>query len=452
MVMATVNRFIRLFDGAFADLSIQVTPAQVEQLAICVHQSMDSKARAYHTAGHVFGLCEGMNPRQVLAALFHDVVYVQLDGGLPLQAIHLLKGVTRNDGDIMILAQIDPADAATLLCARVFGFEPGQALQLYGGLNEFLSAVLAARLLQVYLKPVDLLAVVACIEATIPFIAPNAQGENRTQALAKRVSTEAKRLSITGDSAATVNAILHDAVALSNRDVGGFAQSDIGRFLSSTWLLIQESNAPLLAIGIYSLTDYRSAFVRMNEFLSSVNPDHIFLAHDGVPNAAQSESMRAAAHRNIRFACDFLDAKIVSIAAIEALALCTGGNCPISMFLGDIRNTYGKPDRIEDFLVPPPAVTNPLNHELLHVFEKGRPLESSNDLTASPLTTFIYRSMGHQGTVEALQAAQTMFADNATALAFLRSLPRDMVIAIAGACSEIALSRRDALKALEARL
>jgi hypothetical protein len=452
MVMATVNRFIRLFDSAFAELSIPVSAAQVERLAICVHQSMDSKARAYHTAGHVFGLCEGMNPRQVLAALFHDVVYVQLDGGLPMQAIDLLKGVTRNEGDAMILAEIAPSDSATQLCARVFGFQLGHTLQLYGGLNEFLSAVLAARLLQPFLKPVDLLAVVACIEATIPFIAPDATGTNRTEALANRVIAEAVVLSIPGDTQAVANEIIRDAVALSNRDVGGFAQSDIGRFLSSTWLLIQESNAPLLALGIYSLTDYRSAFVRMNEFLNSVNPAHIFLAYDGTPDADHCESMRAAAHRNIRFACDFLDAKIVSIALIEALALCTGGNCPISMFLGDISHKYGKPDRIENFLVQPPSVSSSLNHELLHVFEKGRPLESSNDLTASPLTTFTYRSMGHDGTVAALKVAQTMFADTANALAFLRALPRDMVIDIARACSEIALSRKDALKALEAKL
>ena len=81
MAIATINRLITLFDGAFKALAAPVCLAESERLAMVVQFAMDSRVRAYHTSAHIIGLVEGLNPRQVLAALFHDLVYYQLDGG-----------------------------------------------------------------------------------------------------------------------------------------------------------------------------------------------------------------------------------------------------------------------------------------------------------------------------------------------------------------------------------
>jgi hypothetical protein len=70
---------------------------------------------------------------------------------------------------------------------------------------------------------------------------------------------------------------------------------------------------------------------------------------------------------------------------------------------------------------------------------------SSNDLTASPITEFVSRCIGRKGTAHALAQARKMFEGTMTALASLESLERTMVRAIAGACSHISLSRREAL-------
>ena len=65
--------------------------------------------------------------------------------------------------------------------------------------------------------------------------------------------------------------------------------------------------------------------------------------------------------KNIAFSCHYLSAKIAAIAIIEALALETGGNCPVSMLLGDINCDQGKPDRAENFL---PQIKNHPNLNL----------------------------------------------------------------------------------------
>lgn len=454
MAIATINRLISLFDGAFTALGSHANMADSERLAVLVHRSMSAKTRAYHNAGHVFYMCEGMNPIQVLAGLFHDVVYFQLDGGFPDSTqVWLADIVDQGHGALTLRAEL-PQDPALAVCLALFDFQAGQELPLYGGMNEFLSAVLAARLLTPYLQPTQVIEIVGCIEATIPFRGTRSDGLSAIDALAQRVARVYLPLLQHLDPAAAlevVNRAVGDAVVLANRDVGGFAKVDPGVFLSSTWLLIDESNAPLASPGVYSLQQYRGALVRMAGFLGSVDSKTIFQNHRDTPAPEELDVLMRAAQRNIAFACDFLDAKIAAIAIIEALALCTGPDVPISMFLGDIRSAYGRPERVEDFLPEAPAAGEH-NPALLSVFEKGRSLESTNDLTSSPLTAFMYRYLGHEGVKAALRQAYQMFAGTASPKAFLMSLPVDMVCAISGACSQIAVSRKGALNQLDAEL
>ncbi len=454
MALSTVNRIITLFDDALTALSASISMAETEQLGVLVHQAMESRTRAYHTAAHVFGMCEGMNPRQVLAALFHDVVYYQLDGGFPQKCRHLVDGLTRSEGDTMVLQGFADDDSAVALCVALFGFAPGQVLPLYRGMNEFLSAVVAARLLQPHLNPDDVLAVVAFIESTIAFRQQDENGDTALERLATRVERHYRVLH--PDSTAQhvqtwVTELVGDAVKLANRDVSSFAVADPGLFLSSTWLLIEESNAPLKVAGMYTLQEYRHGLTRMDGFLRGLDPDNVFQQVRGLPTDAEMSHLRTVARRNIGFASDFLGAKITSIALIEAMALCTGTDGPISMFLGDIGSPAGRPDRVDDFL-PEASQTAALNPDLLRVFEKGRTLESSNDLTTSPITAFVYRYIGHAGMQQALAHAREMFSGAITPLEFLRALNRDMVCDILRASAGIAPSRRARLKLLEQTL
>jgi hypothetical protein len=454
---STINRLITIFQSAFHSLGAQVNITETERLAMLVHHTMESKTRAYHTTGHVFTMCQDMNPRQVLAALFHDLVYYQLDGGYPIHTHDILHDVTHLVDGALVLRSVAANDVPLLLCAALFDFTPGQALPLYGGMNEFLSAVVATRLLQPHVKFSDLIAIVACIEATIPFRQADAQDLQASDRLARRVEEQYRGLC--GDKISQspeavqiyVHRVVADAVQLANRDVSSFAVADPGLFLSSTWLLMEESNAPLALPGLYTLYEYRCGLTRMENFLRQLKPDSVFQHYRGQPSAQDMADLCAAAHCNVMFACDFLGAKITSISIIEALARCTGTDGPISMFLGDIRNPYERPDRVEDFLPHLPEPQN-LNTNLLRVFERGRTLESSNDLTESPLTAFMYRCLGDDGTRQALGYARQMFEAKLSPFAFLQSLDGNMVRAIIRACSHIAVSRRDALLALEQSL
>lgn len=453
MAIATINRIVILFDEAFQALSVPVPMPEVERLAILVQSAMSGKKRAFHTTRHVLHLSEGMKPAQVLAALFHDVVYCQLDGGLSAQTATLLDGVTHSENDALILREIEPGDKALALCADIFGFAPGQILPPQKGMNEFLSAALAARVLQRYMSERQLMSVVACIEMTIPFRAPDENGKTAAQALAQRIraccSRHAAEPSLSEQQTANfVTTVVTDAVLFANRDLSGFTAANPGRCLSNTLLLIEESMPHFAALTFCSIQEYRGALMRMDSFLKNLNPDHVCQRYGDQPDAITLGDMVTAVKKNIAFSRDYLAAILTSMAIVEALALSSGTDCPIGIFLGDRAPSDGEPDQIEA-LLPPAPTGQPVNAELVTLFENEHILESINDLTASPLTEFVYRSLGHHGTQQALAQAQLMFDGQATPRAFLQTLDRDMVRATVRACAEIAVSRKTALLALE---
>ena len=446
MTTSTINRFIRLFRAAFDELVVPVAMADVEVLATLVHHSMDEGRRRYHRSGHVFDLCRGMGPRQVLAALFHDTVYFQLDGGLPRRAAPLLEPLLDIDAASVSLRASALDDAAVAMVAKLFGVVPGRKLALAAGMNEFLSALVAVKALEAHLPPRDLLAIAAAIEATIPFRSPVERDSDLFDSLPARL-VEAGLSRDVALTSSQVDEVMREAVALANRDVGSFGEADPGRFLATTWLLIEESNAPLAAVGMYSVQDYRRALVRMEGFLCGLAPENVFHRYSGTPADAEFEVLQSAARRNIGFACEYLGVKILGIGIVEAIALATGADCPVSMLLGDIRSPEGEPEQVDDFL-PESSPAMSVDLELLRVLEEGRAWESQADLNTSPLSAFVYMGLGAERSRIALEGARHLFEGSLSPREFLASLDPTVVMPVIAACARIADSRREALLAL----
>lgn len=444
MRTSTINRLITTLADAFAALGKDVPLAEAERLAIQIHRAMDSPRRAYHTSRHVLDVCAGGSPLAVLAALYHDVVYIQLDGGFPAEMQDFLGAYIRQAGEHFELHLPATADLPTRLCALVFGHADGAALRPLAGLNEFASALVAARCLARWLSPPELLGVIACIEATIPFRGPDAAGRTVGAALRERLADAAERCGIEL-APGQLETQVADALAMADRDVAGFAEADPAVFLANTWLLIEESNAALVAVGVYTVQDYRRALARMEGFLSILDPGSLF--HGPAPAGAAGDPRLQAARHNIEFARRYLAGKLVAVAIVEALALETGGDCPVSMLLGDIAQGPAAPLRIEDLL---PAIDDhpDVDAALLAVFDQGRRAPSLRDLTHSPLTAYVYRHLGEHAMLATFARARAMFAGTLAPHAFLDALPAALRAAIIAGCADIACSRRAQLLAL----
>lgn len=445
----TIHRFIRLLQCSFSQLGVRVEPLETERLAVMIHGAMSVGTRSFHTPEHVFPLADPGNPHITLAALFHDIVYFSVDQAFTPEVGEAVRdGVEERDGTLW-LRPSRPADAAMRLCLGVFGLEAGRKLEASGGMNEFLSALVMNRRLAGAVPAADLLIATGCIEATIPFRRPDASGRTSADALFDRLAATARSFELALPAERLEKAVQW-AVTFANNDVANFGEREVSRFLDNTWKLLPESNPSLRIQGVYSIRSYRTALQKMEGFLRFLDPDAVFARFRGVPAEEEFRGLRERAARNLATARDYLGIKLLTAAVLEALAQISGGDAPVSLFMGGIE-AGPKGDRIEDHLPPcRPARGIPLDAALHDLLARGRASGSAFDLQNAPLSRFLYVHLGTERMRLCLDGARAMFGGTAAPRAFLEALPAGMVAAVARACARMAFTRTSTLEAYAA--
>jgi hypothetical protein len=420
-----------MFRRSMLALGKEPSEADLERWAVLIHSSMSGRGRSYHTVEHVFQVDGGTDAIGSLAILFHDTVYCEVDGGLP-------RGLEGHLGDALIVdgAQVelngfDPTrDPMRALVARIFGFTPGQAVTFQTGLNELASAILAVRALRSHLSPAELAQVVTCIEATIPF-----RDQEAEETLASRLERADQEHSL-GLGASGVEAAVRRAVEVANRDVGNFAYEDAGAFLSHTWEILPETN-PTLRAPAYTLGEYRLAMTRMEGFLRVLDETRVFRVFRDTPPPAECESLAKRTRINLDRGIRYLREKLLAARVLEVLANLTGGDAPVSLFMGDLP-AESDSLRLEHLLPPADApVASDVDVEVLRLLTEGRKKESGFDLRHSPLAAFLYARIGDEETDRALLAED--------GLPLLGAIPLDALTSIVNACQTIAPTRAKGL-------
>ncbi|MDF1513266.1 MAG: hypothetical protein P1S60_05610 [Anaerolineae bacterium] len=445
----TIQQTIELLKTSLTGLHVDINPVILEDLAVLIHEAMTVNARSFHTIEHVFTLSDGSNPIQALAALFHDIVYFEVDQGFTTRIYYVLSThITQSNGDIVLKKTFDTDDTAYRVTLDMFGFKPGQKLSRVKGLNEFLSALLMIKLLEFIVPLVYLVKILACIEATIPFRGINKFGQTPAEVIERRLSHINQTYNL-GLLATEIEAATMNAVIFSNRDVMNFAESDTGRFLDNTWKLLPELNPNLRLQGYYSIKSYRKGLEKMESFMLQLNPGSIFNRYAGEPSPTDYERMLEFANRNIATARQYLGIELLSATILEALAEITGGDVPVALFIGGIDGEL--PDgqkKWEDFLPDVPATSNiRQNSTIFDLLAFGRTSSSSFDLQHSPLSLFLFKSLELENTNTLLTVARKYYSGQMEAHTFLNAVPASIMHAISSACAEMAITRQAELLA-----
>jgi hypothetical protein len=446
MLVGTIQKLIALFNEAFQELDVDVPLDKLERLAVRVHSAMTVQTRIFHTLEHVFNFVDPANPIRTLAALYHDIVYYQVDMGFSPEVYTIISPyIRRKDNNFYVADKIAPGDRVIWLTLDAFDLRPGQLLSSVDALNEFLSAVVMNKELEGIIVEKDLLRMTLCIEATIPFRGRNENGESHFEVLERRLHHIAEKYDI--DLTTTeIETAVKMAVIFSNKDIENFSERDPARFLDNTWRLLPETNVALRAHSVYSIKAYRHALSRMEGFLNDLNPDDVFNRYRGAPPEEEYDHMVQCARRNIVTAREYLRIKLLASATLEALAEVTGGDAPMSLFMGDVPKEATSLKRIENYLPevkPGPWVDR--SSIIYRLLESGRASESGFDTKNSPLALFIYKSLEPDKLSHALDLAKGMFADTVTPEAFLAGVEPFIIVAISRASAQMVFTRREVL-------
>jgi hypothetical protein len=425
----------------------------IEDLAILVHGVMSRRTRQFHTLEHVFGFIDGSDYITALGAVFHDLIYYQVDNGLPAELSGLLEGYVTIDAEGIHVREDFPAEdkAFQALCS-LFCVQPGCILKANEGLNEFLSALAMLKLVSPYLDYEQLVAVLVCIEASIPFRGTNEDGYSIGETLEQRLADLREAGLLSTDDAGIQNMVSR-AVVFANADVRDFSLSDPGHFLSNTWKLLPESNAALRHTNMYTIRDYRKALVGMRGFLASLRPDVIYHTYRGAPDAKTMAGLYDLAGKNLRCAMDYFEAKILATGLLDAIASLSGGDVPVALFMGELPPEDMEGESFIDFL-PGVPVPDWLDKEdtVYRLLKDGRLDESSFDLRNSPLAMHLYLRLGPELWKSCCQSAIRYTSGTIDAESFLSALPKDVLSDLLGASANMVPTRHDILEGIAEEL
>ncbi len=437
-----IQTLILLFQTAFEQLQLQVPPLEIESLAVLIHRGMTARGRRFHTPEHILTLVDPETPELTLAALFHDLVYYQVDWGLAPQIRQLLEPyIEEKSRRLWIKSRSEiPSERFLDLLLELFGFTYAQELHPNQGMNEFLSALVMGLRLKAYIPCEILLTMATSIEATIPF-----RPQEHFEVMAQRLLAITRRyqLQLSPDD---VHRIVTLGVIFANRDVSNFAVPDPRHFLENTWNLLPEEHQALRLGGIYTIREYRKALQATAEFFRKLDVTRVFHHYRGVPSLEEWEEMTSMAQANVQIAQSYLEIKLLTICILEALAEETGGDMPLALVMGDLDDTGSSLIQFIEF--PDLQIQNLASHEqrlmLLKLLGNGLQTAQGFDLQKSPLALFIYRTLGPETTHTLAQEAWLYMLGQLTPSDFLARIPEFVLVPVARACAIMIPTRRTA--------
>jgi hypothetical protein len=447
------ERCLKSLDWAIAQLDGNADPEQLAITAELIIQTMSGPWRYFHTSEHIFEVGGSSDAIEILAALFHDLVYVQVDQGVSVNISRRIAPFVKEiDGELVILShsQLVP-DRVFDMVAQIFNFAPEQTLQPTAGQNEFLSAVIGAKCLE-HALPLSVIAeVTACIEATIPFRS-KLNGKTAGECLCDRLSITNEQFGF-GWSEENLHGIVQRAVRLANRDVENFAYPSSADFLDNTWNLMPETNHDLISANSYTVSGYRLSLQKMEGFMYFLKPEVVFQRYLNEPDLSTYQSAINRTQKNLEVARLYLGSKLLSIAIIEALSQRLGQDIPLATMMGELPGRGLPIARLENFLPSvshPVSTTTTLEQEVLNLLEMGRSKSSSYDVKNSPVATYIIKSLGFAESQRLLMQAKEYFKQNLSREEFLSLCDRTVLNSIVQAVLKVFESRIAAINQLNA--
>ncbi len=388
-----VNAYALQIENIFARLNRPFLSADAENLAFFLLRAMGSEARDYHRPEHALEVAKHLSPVGQLAALFHDLVYVQVD---PTWTLALEQDLHPFIPDVNFGVDIREKyeglqDPWLKVVVQLFGFEECALLTPSQGLNEFLSAIVFYRKLKNFLVPEELLRGLACIEATIPFRKADANGRGPAQQLVERIERILKgKGHLLFPTPVQSSRIVKECTLMVENDLSSFGVESVGEFLSNTWNVMIE-NYPALRNEFFTLSEYRSALYGNIRFLSTLDARTLYWTDLTSVDLNHEKLIRRTA-LNLTLGEEYLKAIAITVALLEAFALQTGGEGAFQLFWGPFKRSREHALVNMDKLLQ--GTTDPhLSGERMNVYgilKLGRKNRSRFDAKTSALSAWLY--------------------------------------------------------------
>ena len=450
-----MNAYASQIEDAFQKLNRPISHTDSEGLSYFLLKTMGSEARDYHRPEHPLDVSKNLLPVGQLAALFHDIVYVQVDPTWEKTLAEILYPfVPSRTFSLDVRGELNHVtDPWLKVIVALFGFENESALIPMRGLNEFLSAIVFYKKMRNHLKPEELIRGLSCIEATIPFRKADSDGRTPADRLKARIENiqsgpEGRFFSGPVD----FDLIVTECKLLIENDLVSFGAETMSWFLSNSWNVMIENN-PSLRNHFFSLSDYRKAIFGNIGFFTSLDAKNLYWTDS--KNIDQSHrDLISRTENNLRMATEYMKAIAVSVTVVEAIAMLTGGECAYELFFGTTRKSREhKPvnmDSLIHFSQEPQF--SPDRMAIYNTLKHGRDMRSRFDHKTSTLSAFFYGQFSEKDFNFLFESVTHFHQGKIDAGQYLASFNPKLIVEVISLLENTALTRKDALASLKENL
>lgn len=445
-----VNIFAQTMQESFKALNCNVSRSEVEELSIFLVRTMGADLRDYHRPEHSLEVARVKSPVARLAALFHDLIYVQVDPTWRSLSQVIHPFVPDDLSTLNVQASLKRSNEPWLkaIC-MILGVEKETSLTPSKGLNEFLSAVVMYRKLAFHLEPLQLFRAIACVAATVPFLGVDTEGKNPAQRLVVRMKDAAKVLEFNELSDTFYDESVAECCQIVQTDLASFGSIEFSNYISNTWNVMYESYPPLRNT-YYLISEYRKAVFGNISFLETLDSSRLFWnAYAKTGNIDSSLDERS--NYNLRVGQIYLKTVGIMLSVLEAIALLTGGDAPYEMFMGAMKkDREHSPVTIGQFLTLLDEFPGDADSRLIYsVLKEGRQSRARFDRRESALGAYLFVELkGSAGVLEAFKKASMLHSGGITPEVFLECIPKPALRSILKALSKTVLTRSDELLSL----
>ncbi len=449
--ISLINSYANQLSSALVELDSPAAEHEIEAIAIFLVRAMGSESRSYHRPEHSLDVSREQPPIARISALFHDLVYVQVDPNWKIFLGDVLFPMIPNDSYSLNVREALTKTSNTWfkICAVIFGFEKEEQLLPLGGLNEFLSALVLINKLEVHLTPKDLLKTIACIEATIPFRTADSIGHSPSHRLRKRLIKASLEFNLNINTQ-DINHVTIDCRCLVEKDLIGFSAKKLGFFLSDSWNVLSENHASLRN-NFFLISDYQKAVFELIFFFQMLDPDNMFW-NDVAPTSPQSAVYALSARYNLKNGTEYMKAFFLSLSLLEAIALETGGETPYELFVGAKKSSREhEPQEISDYLnlEDHPSMNSTDERDVYSVLKNGRVARAKFDRKDCPIGAFLYLELhrGEQFEIQ-FQNALCFYKGELKGKDFIKTFPPKVIAPVLHALSQLVTTRVEQILAL----
>jgi len=295
--------------------------------AMTINRCLTTPDRVYRNVDHVYRVVRGMKYETdsvpILASLFHDIVYLTIDKKLPDKLRKLLSDVVDdpNDGSSTLNYRMPYRDPLVRMVRSMFDYVFGPTQRKNRNTdetNEFLSAIVAVKLLGSFLPRKTLFQLVACIEATIPF-RPVVDGTLASPmeglyTFLRRTNEEFR----VGLSEHELVETVQMAAYFSNADLRSHC-SDVIVFRDRQLMCMPEWKPILRHESTCTLCQIFQCFVGVIEFSNIVKSVNVFQSFRGKPAQDVIETMTKKSDTNLRAVTQYLKVRCLAVRILMDL-------------------------------------------------------------------------------------------------------------------------------------